>query len=348
MRSSTHTAAVVNASGDVEVKKIPVPHAGEDEVLVRVVAAALNPTDWKTPKIWANKPGTVAGHDFAGVVEELGPRSGVSRWKVGDRVAAYVNGARAANGSFAEYVVARADLCISLPELWTFEQGAQLGLAIYTAFQTLYQSLDLPTPYAEIPQAVSLLIYGASSAVGLYVTQIAKASGFHVYAVCSPKNYELVTSLGAHATFDYRDPDVSNKIKTASEGKIKVAVDTISEQGSVKIIVPALSSEGGKIATILPYSDEDIAALGPNVTHWMSSAYDLNEDLPGAPSRLADAPRYCRLATQLLAEGKVKPTPIRVWPNGLLGINDAMQYMMDGKVSGEKIVFRIADTPGLG
>ncbi|KZV63567.1 dehydrogenase [Peniophora sp. CONT] len=345
MAPSAHTAAVVNAKGEVEIKKIPVPEVGEGEVLVKVIAAALNPTDCKS-HIWANKPGAVAGHDFAGIVEELGPRSEAT-CAVGDRVATYVNGARTTNGSFAEYVVAKANFCISLPDFWTFEQGAQLGLAIYTAFQTLYETHDLPAPYAETHQAIPLLLYGASSAVGLYVTQVAKASGFLVFAVCSPKNYNLVKSFGAHATFDYRDLSVSDKIKAASGGKIRVAIDTISEQGSVKIIAPALSPEGGKIATILPYNEEDIASLGLNMTHQLSSAYDLNEDRPDAPSRLADAAKYCKLATQLLAEGKIKPTPIRVWEKGLQGINNAMQYMIDGKVSGEKIIFRIADTPGL-
>ena len=139
----------------------------------------------------------------------------------------------------------------------------------------MYQSLGLPTPYEEPSKDLPLLVYGASSAVGLYVLQIAKASGWKVFAVCSPKNFDLVKSLGADATFDYRDPQVSSKIRDASEGKIQLAVDAISEHASAKIIVGALSSEGGKIATVLPYSEDAKAALGPKVTQELSVAYDL-------------------------------------------------------------------------
>lgn len=168
---------------------------------------------------------------------------------------------------------------IRLPESWTFEQGAQLGIAIYTTFQTLYESQDLPTPLAVTSEGIPLLVYGASSAVGLYVVQIAKAAGLKVFALCSPKNFDLVKSFGADETYDYRDPEAGSKIKAASGDKIQAAVDTISEHGSVNIIVSALSSEGGKISAILPYSNEAKAALGSKYSVNFSLAYDLIVDV---------------------------------------------------------------------
>lgn len=166
-----------------------------------------------------------------------------------------------------------------LPDTWSFEQAAQLGIAIYTTFQTLYQSHDLPSPLAATTEDIPLLVYGASSAVGLYVLQVAKAAGLKTYALCSPKNCDLVKSFGADEVYDYRDPDASKKIKAASGGKIQAAVDTISEHGSVNIIVTALSPEGGKIATILPYSDADKAVLGSKYVEEFSLAYDLITDV---------------------------------------------------------------------
>ena len=168
---------------------------------------------------------------------------------------------------------------ISLPDSWTFEQGAQIGVAIFTTFQTLYQSLDLPKPSAAPSERIPLLVYGASSAVGLYVLQVAKATNFKTYALCSPKNFELVKSLGADEVYDYRDPEAASKIKTASGGKIQAAVDTICEHDSVKIVVPSMSSSGGKIATILPYSEEDKAVLGSKYVEFFSLAYDLIIDV---------------------------------------------------------------------
>ncbi|KZV68035.1 GroES-like protein [Peniophora sp. CONT] len=342
MAPSTHAAAVVTEKGDIELRTLAIPKPDDGEVLVKVIATALNPADWKSAKLWT-KPGVVAGNDFAGVVDELGPGAAkATGLKVGDRVATFATG-----GAYAEYVVAKAHFCIALPETWTFEQGAQLGIAIYTTFQTLYQSHDLPTPLAPTSESIPLLVYGASSAVGLYVVQVAKAAGLKVYALCSPKNFELVKSFGADEVYDYRDKEASNKIKAASGGKIQAVVDTIGEYGSVQIIVPAMSSEGGKIATIWPYSKEDKVVLGSRYKEEHSLAYDLIVDRPDAPSHLGDAAKYAKLATQLLASGILKPIPIRIWDNGLEGINAAMQYMMDGKVSGEKIVFRITDTPGL-
>ena len=83
------------------------------------------------------------------------------------------------------------------------------------------------------------------------------------------------SAVEALYAFDYKDPEVSSKIKSASDGKIKLALDTMAKGGSSKIIAEALSSEGGKIATVLPYSEDAKAALGSKVTQELSVAYDL-------------------------------------------------------------------------
>lgn len=177
--------------------------------------------------------------------------------------------------------MANVHFVVPLPDSWTFEQGAQITFTTYTACQMLFESLCLPTPPSTDPAAATttLLVYGASSAVGLRAIQIAKAIGYQVFAVCSPKNHNLVKSIGADATFDYKEPDVGSKIKTASGGKIQLALDPITGNGSGKIIAQALSSEGGKIATLFFYGDEDKAALGSNVTANFSASFDLFFDV---------------------------------------------------------------------
>jgi len=106
--------------------------------------------------------GTVSGYDFAGVVEELGSGAEATR-RVGERVTTFVPGGirlhyhkqnlrrlnppisgRSLNGAYAEYVVTKADVCMTIPDSWSFEDAAQLPIAVLTTCQCLYQSLRLP------------------------------------------------------------------------------------------------------------------------------------------------------------------------------------------------------------
>jgi NADPH:quinone reductase-like Zn-dependent oxidoreductase len=159
------------------------------------------------------------------------------------------------NGAYAQYVVAKADTCITIPDSWSFEDAAQLSVALYTASQTLYQSLRLPLlPARAAPKPTPILVYGASSSVGSYAVQLAKLGGLTVHATCSPRNFELVRGFGADEVYDYRDPEAPKKIKDATGGKLKLAVDAISELGSDKFISDAFADEGGKVACIQRYT----------------------------------------------------------------------------------------------
>ena len=124
-----------------------------------------------------------------------------------------------------------------------------------------------------------MLVYGASSAVGLYVLQLAKASGVKTYALCSQKNFDLTKSFGADQVFNYHEDMAGDRIRFASGGKIQIAVDTIGEHGSVNIVVSAMSPEGGRIATIWPYSEVDRVVLGSKYVDVHSLAYDLVVDV---------------------------------------------------------------------
>ncbi|KAI0312303.1 dehydrogenase, partial [Amylostereum chailletii] len=313
------------------------------EVLVKITAAALNPTDWKTAK-WSTSPGSISGCDFAGVVEALGPDVPEGLRTVGERVSTFVPGGRTpSTGAYAQYVAAKADLCLHIPDSWTLEEAAQLPIAVFTTAQCLYQSLNLPSPSSHTTEPIPLLVYGASSSVGNYVVQFASLAGLTVYALAGARNFELIKSLGAKEVYDYKDPEAAAKIKAATGGKIVYAVDCISELGSDKIISDALSDDGGKIACILPYK----GTPKENITPIMSLAYDLVVDRPGSPSYLANGPTYAKLISDLLAGGKLKPSPILVMPKGLESVADGFKYMMDGKVSAQKVIFRISDTPGL-
>src|SRR5438874_4035886 len=184
-----------------EIEK-PIPN--DDQVLVRVRAASVNPYDWHfiegTPYIvrllgvGLRKPkDTRVGVDFAGTVEAIGKN--VTQFKPGDEVF----GGR--GGAFAEYVCRRAEGAIALkPASITFEQAASVNIAGITALQGVRDK-------AKIETGQKVLINGASGGVGTFAVQIAKSFGAEVTGVCSTRNVDLVKSLGADHVIDYTRED---------------------------------------------------------------------------------------------------------------------------------------------
>jgi NADPH:quinone reductase-like Zn-dependent oxidoreductase len=192
--------------GSADVLKfadIEKPTPTEDQVLVRVHAASVNPLDWHymrgTPSIvrlsaGLRKPSEVRlGVDYAGTVEAVGSR--VKQFKPGDEVF----GGR--DGAFAQYVVAREDRAIALkPASLTFEQAAAVPIAAITALQGLRDT-------GKVQAGQKVLINGASGGVGTFAVQIAKSFGAEVTGVTSTKNVAMVQSIGADHVIDYARTD---------------------------------------------------------------------------------------------------------------------------------------------
>lgn len=200
------------------VEEIARPVPADDELLVRVRAAAVNPLDWHSAAGWPyimrlggglgapNDPRT--GVDFAGTVESVGKQ--VTKFKPGDEVF----GGR--GGAFAEYVLVREDRAVTLkPANVTFEQAAAIPVAAVTALQALRDK-------ARVQAGQKVLINGASGGVGTYTVQIAKALGAEVTGVCSTRNVELVRSLGADHVVDYKKEDF-----TAANQRYDVIIDNV-------------------------------------------------------------------------------------------------------------------------
>jgi NADPH:quinone reductase-like Zn-dependent oxidoreductase len=193
----------------------PVP--GDDEVLLRVRAASVNPLDWHfvrgAPFLMRFMAGMRRpkdprlGADVAGVVESVGRN--VTQFRPGDEVFG------AAKGAFAEYTCARADKLAPKPANATFEQAAAIPVAGLTALQALRDK-------GHVQPGQSVLVNGAAGGVGTFAVQIAKAFGAEVTAVCSTKNVELVRSLGAAHVVDYTREDF-----TQSGRRFDVIVDCI-------------------------------------------------------------------------------------------------------------------------
>jgi NADPH:quinone reductase-like Zn-dependent oxidoreductase len=153
--------------------------------------------------------------------------------------------------------VADAELgVVPIPDGWSFEDAAQLGVAPLTALQCLHETLELPSPFEAKahgnPQR-TILIWGGASSVGQYAIQFSKLGGLRVLTTASPKNFGLVKGLGADSVFDYRDEDVVQKIRAAAGNALEIALDTISEGKTPEQVTSAIGDKGGKVAIILPY-----------------------------------------------------------------------------------------------
>src|SRR6266581_2509606 len=177
----------------------PVPN--DNQVLIKVRAASVNPLDLTIRGPWLVRPilgmrkpkDTRLGVDYAGTVEAVGKN--VTKFKPGDEVF----GGR--NGALAEYVCGLADRAIALkPPNMTFEQAASVPVAAITALQGLRDK-------GKIQPVKKVLINGASGGVGTFAVQIAKSFGAEVTGVCSTRNLDMVRSIGADHVIDYTKED---------------------------------------------------------------------------------------------------------------------------------------------
>ncbi len=186
----------------LELRDVDVPEPGDEQVLVRVRAASVNPYDWHFMRgqpyfmrlfVGLRKPKrTCLGADVAGVVEAVG--TNVTRFRKGDEVFGDI--AENTTGSFGQYVCVPASELEHKPSNASFEQAAAIPIAGLTALQGLRDK-------GRLERGQTVLINGASGGVGTYAVQIAKAFGANVTAVCSTRNLELVRSIGADHVVDY-------------------------------------------------------------------------------------------------------------------------------------------------
>ncbi|KAG8899105.1 hypothetical protein FRC01_010655, partial [Tulasnella sp. 417] len=177
-----------------------------------------------------------------------------------------------------------------------------------------------------------VLIWAGSTSVGLYAIALAKLSGLRVVTTASPKNHLLLQRVGADAVFDYKDPDTPRKIKEWSNGQVGYALDSISENGSTKLIAECMSGGGGKIITINQVKRDESFPPSSVETKGILvyEALDKN-NADYYPWMTEWQKRMPSLAP------KLKVMPLKQWPGGLNSLPDALLYHKAGKVSAEKI-----------
>jgi NADPH:quinone reductase-like Zn-dependent oxidoreductase len=229
-------------AGDLKLRDLPDPQPGDEEILVRVRAAGVNPLDWKIRQgqlrlfIHLRFP-YVLGTDFAGEVVSVGSR--VHRFKAGDPVVAFSDPRR--GGAYAELAIANQAAAARKPDTLDYIEAASLPVAGCTALQALR---DL----GRVSRGSKVLIHGGAGGVGHFAIQIAKPLGALSTATCGPSNVEFIRSLGADAVIDYSKRDFAAGGETYDV--VLDAVGRSSFSAFRKVLAP-----GGAYITTLPSAD---------------------------------------------------------------------------------------------
>jgi NADPH:quinone reductase-like Zn-dependent oxidoreductase len=311
---------------NLKLQQIEKPTPADDQLLVKVRAASVNPLDWHfvegTPYLMRamgvglRKPkDTRLGVDFAGTVEAVGKN--VTKFKPGDEVF----GGR--NGAFSEYVCVREPRAVAVkPPNITFEQAASVPIAAITALQGVRDK-------GKVQPGQKVLINGASGGVGTFAVQIAKSFGADVTGVCSTRNLDMVRSLGADHVIDYTKEDF-----TKGTERYDVIIDNVANHsllesrralkpnGIYVLIGGGSANEQGLIGPLI--NPIKAMLLSPFVSQKMGMLLaDLNHD---DLTMLAD----------LMQAGKMKPVIDRTYK--LSDLPDAIRYLEQGHARGKVVI----------
>src|SRR5947207_6967996 len=311
----TMKAVVLNEYGGREVLKyqdVPRPEPKQDEILVRVIAAAINPVDTYVRQGMFGKRGmengpVILGYDVAGIVEKTG--ADAKKFKKGDAVYCYLSVMR--GGGYAEFAVAKESETALKPKNINFVDAAAVPLAATTASQALIDS-------GKIDNGQTVLIHGGSGGVGSFAIQIAKARGAKVIATASTAHQSLLKELGVDQAIDYTTTKFEDVVKDVDVVLNCVRADALGRSYAVV-------KKGGVVVSI---TDE------PDQTECAKRALQC--------SRLGAHPEAKVLdeLTKLIEAGKIKPVVSQTFP--LAEASKAHEQIETHHTLG-KIVLKVAD-----
>ncbi|MEV8539837.1 NADP-dependent oxidoreductase [Streptomyces sp. NPDC051572] len=226
----------------LEVAEAERPAPRANEILIRVRAAGLNPTDWKHRATggFLGEPPFTLGWDVSGVVEAVGV--GVARLAPGDEVFGMLSYPWG-HGSHAEYVAAPARAFVHKPAGIDHVQAGALPLVSLTAWQALVEN-------AQVQPGQRVLIHAAAGGVGHVAVQIAKARGAHVIGTASAAKHDFLRELGVDEVIDYRETDFSEAVKD-----VDVVLDMLGGETALKSL--RVLRPGGIVVSIVPMGKPD-------------------------------------------------------------------------------------------
>ena len=254
-------------------------------------------------------------------------------------------------GAFAEYAAFPALSTFHIPDNMSYEEAATLPLGVTTAAMGIFRRLPFNLDTKNANQTI--VVWGASGSVGLYAVQLAKIIGLRVIGVAGA-GCPVAKLAGADVVVDYRQGQAKAQILEALNGeKLKYAFDGVSENGTTVQLASLIEpdTKGGIIVLVLYPSDE----LPGHIEYPQTSVFSCYGEeqkfgsrvLPASPEDKAFAIKFFDKIEEWLKEGKIGPNKVTVVPGGLAGVSEGFRRMREKHVSGEKLVFRISETPGL-
>lgn len=249
-------AIAIDAFGGRErlrLRDLPPPRPSRGEVLVHVVAAGVNPVDWKIREgllkdAFPHAFPLIPGWEAAGVVEELG--EGTHRVRKGDRVWTYARKPVIQGGTYAEYVVVPETSCGGMPANLLFEEAAAVPLAALTAWQELER--------AGVGKGTTVLVHAAAGGVGHFAVQLARHRGAHVVGTAGTANQEFVLAQGAEGAIDYTREDFVAATRRRFPGGVDVVLDHVGGDTLERSF--AAARPGGVVVSIVTPPDPARAA----------------------------------------------------------------------------------------
>jgi NADPH:quinone reductase-like Zn-dependent oxidoreductase len=287
--------------GQLVLNDVPTPTIARDEILVKIKSTAVNHLDLVKAsgtirQILPIELPWIPGHEFSGVVEQIG--SDVAAYALGDAVF----GANGMGGTYAEFLAVKPAVIAKKPSNLSFEEAASVPVAAQTAWQGIFT-------HGHLEEGQTILIHGGAGAVGAYAVQLALHAGATVIATPSGDDAAYLNSIGASQVIDYRTAQFEKVLRE----KVDVVFDLIGGDTQKRSFL-VLKEGGHLVAATQPVSQEETA----------------KHSVSGAMMRLAPSGDVLGKIARLLEEGTIRPDVATVY-----ALQDAAQAWKDiaGNVS---------------
>ena len=328
-------AFVIDRYGKQEqgrIGEMPDPELGENDVLVQVYAAGVNPVDFRIKNgefklVVPYRFPLILGNDVAGVVVQVGRR--VGRFKIGDEI--YARPPEDRIGAFAELIALNEDAVAIVPKRITMEEAASIPLAGLTAWQALVETANLKT-------GQKVLIHAGSGGVGAFAIQLAKHLGATVATTTSTANLDLVKSLGADIAIDYKTTDFAKVLRDYDVVLNSLGADTLNQ--SLQVL-----KSGGKLISISGPPDPAFAKdrglswilrLGVRVLSYGIRKKAKRRNVSYSFLSMRASGEQLREIASLIDAEVIHPVIDRVFP--FESTKEALAYVETGRVKGKVVV----------